>query len=162
MREYNLASVKAAFSSRRFWQYSFMMFGANIFGSVFSYEYKPYGLANGLSDEFLTWAGSFSSLVQIVTRLSIGIVYDLVGFKGPFLFLMVINLINSLICYQAVHSQFWYFICIQLNYVVLGGIFALFPAPASKTFGNKIGVRIYAIILMAAVAANGFDTILVH
>ena len=160
-REYNLVSVRAAFSSVRFWQYLIMMFGANIFGTFFSYEYKPYGLANKLEDNFLTWAGSFSSLTQVLARFTVGSLYDYLGFRLIFFILVIINITNSLICYWAVNYAWLYFMCIQLNYLFIGGVFSLFPAPASKTFGSNNGVRVYALILYSSVLASGLDTLLV-
>ena len=61
-RDYQVVSIKAAFSSKRLYQYGAMMFASNVFGTIFSYEYKPYGLANNIDDEFLTWAGTFTSI----------------------------------------------------------------------------------------------------
>lgn len=37
LKEYNLVSVKAAFSSVRFYQYFGMMILSNMFGGIFSY-----------------------------------------------------------------------------------------------------------------------------
>lgn len=161
-REYSLTTVKAAFKSLRFWQYVGMMFGANVFGTIFSYEYKPYGLANDLEDSFLTWAGSFSSVTQVIARFSIGFLYDYLGFRLLFFIIMGINVANSCVCYFAVAYPALYFICIQLNYFVIGGIFALFPAPAVKTFGGDVGVRVYALVLYSSVICSGFDTLLVQ
>lgn len=161
-REYNLVSVPAAFHSIRFWQYLTMMFGANIFGTFFSYEYKPYGLAHDIADGFLTWAGSLSSLTQVLARFTVGYLYDILGFRILFFVLMVINIANSVICYPAVNIPWLYFLCIQLNYFVIGGVFSLFPAPATNTFGGANGVRIYALILYSSVIASGFDTLLVN
>lgn len=48
-----------------------------------------------------------------------------------------------------------------MNYLVIGGIFALFPAPAVKTFGGDTGVRIYALILYSSVLCSVFVTLLV-
>lgn len=157
-----MVSVSAAFHSIRFWQYLSMMFGANIFLTIFSYEYKPFGLANGIDDSFLTWAGSFSSLTQVLARFTVGAIYDIMGFRIIFFILMVITIGNSLMCYWAVNLDWLYFICIQLNYFVIGGVFSLFPAPATKTFGGVNGVRIYALILYSSVVASGVDTLLVQ
>lgn len=161
-REYNMVSVTAAFKSIRFWQYLTMMFGANIFLTFFSYEYKPYGLAHDIEDSFLTWAGSFSSLTQVLARFTVGSLYDYLGFRIIYFVLMVINIANSVICYPAVSIPWLYFLCIQLNYFVIGGVFSLFPAPATNTFGDDNGVRIYALILYSSVIASGFDTLLVN
>jgi len=49
-----------------------------------------------------------------------------------------------------------------LNYFSIGGLFALFPTPAVKTFGQEIGPRVYAMVLYASVAASAVVTIVVH
>ena len=90
-----------------------------------------------------------------------GYLYDFFGFRLLFGIIMATNLANAMICYWAVSYKALYFICIQLNFFCIGGIFALFPTPACKTFGGDIGVRIYAIILFTSVISSGFDTILV-
>ena len=62
LHEYNLKTVSAAFKSTRFWQYFALLTLGNIFGGIFSYQWKPIGLAHKQGDEFLTWAGSISSI----------------------------------------------------------------------------------------------------
>ena len=52
---------------------------------------------------------------------------------------MTINALNAVICYEVKEIEWAYIICIELNYVVVAGIYALFPAPAMKTFGFKYG-----------------------
>jgi hypothetical protein len=69
----------------------------------------------------------------------VGYLYDKIGFKIIYLALMIIALTNSLVAYHALHIGWLYFICILACYMVIGGIFALFPASFEKTFGNKYG-----------------------
>ena len=52
--------------------------------------YKSYGLDEGLDDDLLTWAGSTSAIMNGLSRLSMGFLYDLVGFKVLFFFLMLL------------------------------------------------------------------------
>lgn len=75
-RTYELKSITAAFYSVRFYQFFFMMMLGNVFGGIFSYQYKPYGLANNLSDELLTDAAAISSFTQCFSRLLMGYLYD--------------------------------------------------------------------------------------
>lgn len=127
-----------------------MLFLANLFGGFFSYEFKPIGVSVQIEDNLLTWAASASSLVQAITRLSFGALYDKYGFKPLFYTLMSIGTINSIICYPARHVPWLYFICILLNYMVLAGLFATFPTPVAKTFGPQYGIQVYSMILVAS------------
>lgn len=138
--DYNLVKLRACFHSVRFWQYLSMMFLANVFGGFFSYEYKPIGNSVHISDSFLAWASSASSVVQAITRLSFGALYDKFGFRPLFMTIMIVCTINSLICYPARNIEWLYFVCIQLNYFVMAGIFSTFPTPVAKTFGPRYGI----------------------
>lgn len=89
-----------------------MMVLAQMFGGAFSYQYKQLGLANGISDHTLSWAGSTAAIVQAVTRLSVGALYDKLGFKKIFNVLMLINIFNSILAYPARTSTWLFFISI--------------------------------------------------
>ena len=55
---------------------------------------------------------------------------------------MVINVVNSVICYPAREYPPLYFVCILINYMVYAGIFAIFaifPTPDSQKFGPRYG-----------------------
>jgi len=138
-----------------------MMLAGNMFGGFFSYQYKTIGNSdpNVNNDLILSEAASVSGIVQFVTRLSIGALYDKLGFKLIFIVLMVINTANAFICYHVRKIMWLYIVCIELNYVVLAGIFALFPAPAIKTFGPKYGPQVYTLILLGAPASSILDMI---
>jgi len=99
-RKYELTHPYACFKSTRFYQYLFMMFAANIFSGFFSYQYKIIGNSHGGNDLILSAAASAAGLVQFVTRLCVGALYDHHGFKKIFYVLMSINAFNALFCYQ--------------------------------------------------------------
>lgn len=127
-----------------------MMLLSQMFGGFFSYIYKQLGLAVGIHDSVLTWAASMSSLVQAVTRLSFGALYDIYGFKRLYIILLSINVINGLICFYARSVTWLYFICIMLNYLVIAGVFAIFPVPVATTFGSKYGTSVYPLVLLGS------------
>lgn len=112
LREYDLVSLGSAFSSVRFWQYFFMLFAANVFGGSFSYLYKSIGLKNDISDHDLAWAASSSAIVQAISRLGFGYLYDICGFKTLFNVLMIINAVNSFLSYNMKTIAWAYFGCI--------------------------------------------------
>lgn len=100
-KTYELTSLSAAFKSKKFTQYFLMMFFGILFQGFFAYVYKPIGLASGLHDNLLAWAGSSAAVVQAVSRVGFGFAYDKVGFKKIFKCLMIINIVTALACYAA-------------------------------------------------------------
>ena len=75
---------------------------------------------------------------------------------------MSINACIGFISYSVVKIEWLYFICIQLNYMVLGGIFATFPSPCYNAFGQKNGARVYSSILFGSFFASGFSVLCVQ
>jgi len=138
-----------------------MMFLANIYIIFFMYQYKSFGLAHGISDFTLSLAGSVSGITQAITRLSTGYFYDKVGFKTLFYIIIIINLICSTACYFAVSVPWAYFICIQLNFMTLGAVFSLFPAPVVKTFGPTLGPKMYSFVMLSSPLVTVLVTIMV-
>jgi MFS family permease len=139
----NLISPYSCRYSVRFWQYFAIMFLSNVFGGFFSYQYKTiYESHHSKSkdaDIIMAWAASAAGIVQFITRISVGHLYDRLGFKPILNALMAINIANAMFCYQLKMLTVPYVACIELNYLVLGGIFAVFPAPVIKTFGIYYG-----------------------
>lgn len=156
-----LRSLFSALHSTRFYQYFLMMFLSNIFIGFFGYLYKPIGLAAKIPDSFLALAASIASLVQTATRFFVGFMYDIYGFKTIFSCIMALSVVISILCYPARHMPWLYFLCIQLDYITVAGIFALFPAPVSKTFGDKYGAQVYALILIAGPLGTVVNTFIV-
>jgi len=70
-----------------------------VFGGFFTYEYKPIGLSVNMSDHLLSWAASSAAVIQMVTRICVGYMYDKVGFKIIFISMMVVNSLNGAFCY---------------------------------------------------------------
>lgn len=80
------------------------------------------------------------------------------GFRTLFSILMIVNVVNSVIAYHALNNEYIYFICIQMTYFVVAGIFSLFPTPVAKTFGPKYGPQIYTIVVLFSTMSGGFTT----
>ena len=128
---------------------------ANVFCTFFSYSYKVYGENKEphppISEKTLTWAASIGSgIVNGLSRIALGALVDRVGFKKLFSILMVIQLINSLVCYWAAYWPAAYFMCVMLNYMCIGGIFAIFPVAVTNVFGLTVGPKIYVWILLGS------------
>ena len=108
------------------------------------YAYKTYGENKSphepISDSLLTWAASIGAgLVNGLSRFTLGTLLDKYGFKRLFTILMTSQLIVSLVCYHAAYWPWLYFVCILLNYMSLGGMFAIFPVSVQNVFGLEFG-----------------------
>ena len=98
----------------------------------------------------MSWAAISSGFVQFLTRFAVGHMYDHFGFKLIFNVLMVINALNGLVCYHVKMITWLYFLCIELNYFVIAGTFAVFPAAVVRTFGIFYGPQVYSLILIGS------------
>ena len=132
-----------------------MMITANVFSTFFSYSYKVYGENTEphppISEKTLTWAASIGSgIVNGLSRVVLGAVVDRVGFKTLFTILMTIQLVNSLISYWAAYWPAVYFTCVLVNYMCIGGTFAIFPVAVTNVFGLTTGPKIYVWILLGS------------
>merc|ERR1712228_407962 len=101
---------------------------SNAFGCFFSHAFKTYGMNvqphPPISDSTLTWAASIGSgTVNGLSRILMGAAVDKCGFKKLFTGLVVIQLINSLVCYSAAWYPAVYFACVLINFWCLGGLF---------------------------------------
>ena len=135
---------------------------ANVFGTCFSYSYKIYGENQEphppISDYLLTWAASIGSgFVNGLARITLGAIVDGVGFKTLFTVLMSLQLVNSLVCYWAAYVPWIYFACVMVNYMCLGGIFAIFPVAVTNVFGLEKGPQIYVWILLGTFFSSLFN-----
>jgi hypothetical protein len=69
---------------------------------------------------------------------------------------MFLNFANGLICYRVKTISWAYITCIEFNYLVIGGIYSVFPAPVIKTFGIYYGPQIYSLILISGPIVSVF------
>ena len=68
---------------------------------------------------------------------------------------------NALTCYWAAYIPSVYFLCVMLNYMCVGGIFAIFPVAVTNVFGLEVGPQIYVWLLLGSFVSsliNLFET----
>lgn len=76
------------------------------------YLYKTIGLSVGISDICLSIAASTASILQALTRVLLGYLYDKVGFRKLFFAIMTLQTLNALFCYHARNFTPLFFTCI--------------------------------------------------
>ena len=74
-----------------------------------------------------------------LSRIFFGTLVDKYSFKLLMGILMAIQLVNACVCFWAAYVPALYFICILVNYLVLGGLFAVFPVSVTNVFGLELG-----------------------
>ena len=65
--------------------------------------------------------------------------------------IMILQLVNACVCFWAAYEPALFFICIMINYFVLGGIYTIFPVSVTNVFGLEYGPQIYVQILFGPV-----------
>lgn len=75
---------------------------------------------------------------------------------------MALSILTSLVCYRAVGLLPLFVLCIQTNYAVLAGIFAIFPTSVVTSFGSKHGAQVYTAILVAGSISGLTSALLVN
>ena len=61
--------------------------------------------------------------------------------------LMVIQLVNSMVCFWAAFYPALYFACILINFMSVAGLFTIFPVSVTNVFGLEHGPSIYFMIM---------------
>ena len=74
-----------------------------------------------------------------LSRIFFGTLVDKYSFKLLMGILMAIQLVNACVCFWAAYVPALFFICILVNYLVLGGLFAVFPVSVTNVFGLELG-----------------------
>lgn len=153
----------SAFYSIRFWQFFFIMVLSNWFGTFFSYAYKPYGEGDGtkkfphdqISDSLLTWASSIGAgVINGGSRVVFGWLVDKYNFRSLMLILMTMQLVNACVCFWCAYVPALFFTCVLVNYVGVGGIFAIFPVSVTNVFGLERCSQIYVQILFGSFVSS--------
>lgn len=48
-------------------------------------------------------------------------------------------MVNGLICYWMRNYEYAFFACVQFNYFVIAGVYAVYPTSVVNTFGEEVG-----------------------
>lgn len=137
--KFEIKSARYCIYSIRFWQFLAIMIIGNYFATFFSYSFKPFGENTSphdqISDKLLTWAASIGSGLNGLSRIIFGRLVDKYSFKTLMNILMAVNLVNACVCFWAAYVPALFFICIMVNYLVLGGIYTIFPVSVTNVYG---------------------------
>lgn len=157
-----MVSLSACLHSRRFWEYfSFFVF-SDLLCVLFVGQYKSLALAHGYSDRSMSIAASLSSISQTLGRFISSSLYDVYGVKPVFLTMMIVMFILGITVYDMLQYPMIYLGLVQVNFYCLGGIFSIFPAPISKSFGPKFGAQVYTLALLGGLVSSLIITIMMQ
>mgnify|MGYP000927195903 FL=1 len=119
-----------------------------------SYSYKAFGESgeshDPISDSLLTWASSCGAGINGVARIIFGSLADKFSFRALMMVVLCIELGTALVIFPAAQVPALFFVCVLLNYTVVGGFFAIFPVSVTSVFGMEHGPQIYVQILIGS------------
>lgn len=139
--------------SMRFWQLLAIMVLGTYYGTFFMHAYKLFGQNTSahpqISDKTLTWAASIGAgLVNGLSRIGFGTLVDRYSFKALMSILMTIQLVNACVCFWAAFVPALYFVCILADFMVIAGLYTVFPVCVTNIFGLELGPQVYVQILL--------------
>jgi MFS family permease len=131
-------------------------FFINNMAAIFIFSlYKLFGLDIGIGDFFLATVGSLASIVNILGRITWGIVADKVSIKFAMVFIfaiMTVFLLTIYACTLGGRELYLIWVCV-LNFC-LGGNFTVIPTALARAYGVQYAAQIYGLLFTAQIIAG--------
>ena len=138
----------------------YQMIGMSFFTLYFLYMItntnRSFGQINNIDENFLSTLSKTYSIVNGISRVVWGILYDYFPFKKLMYYLLSIEIFISLTVYYIGEYQYIYFIYIIVSGVLFAGIIVIIMPLYNKIYGEKYSSKIYGI----AMGIYGFSCLL--
>jgi sugar phosphate permease len=121
-----------------------MMFFTIWYFFYIAISFKAFGESYGMSDLFLTFAGSAGSTANALTRLCVGTLMDYVSFKKIFSCVLILQFALAMTFTAIAHNQHLFLIWLLLTNAVMGATFVSTCTLFGKTFGSDVGSKVYS------------------
>lgn len=157
-----MVSLSACYHSKRFWHYFAIYVFQDLFLCLFMGQYRSLGLAHGLSDQMLSQAASLTGISQTVGRFLSSSLYDHLGLKPLFLFMMGATLLISYFIYDTLQYPNRYFLLIQFNFILLCSCNSIFPTHIVKSFGPKYGPQVLTLIMQGSIVGSCVQAVIMQ
>ena len=144
------------FSNRKIYQMIGMSFFTLYFLYMITNTNRSFGQINNLDENFLSNLSKTYSIVNGISRVIWGILFDYFPFKKLMYYLLCIEIFISLTVYYIGKYQFLYFIYIIVSGVLFAGIIVIIMPLYNKIYGEKYSSKIYGI----AMGIYGFSCLL--
>lgn len=109
----------------------------------------------GAGDGYYATVGAIGALANGIGRLAWGSVVDKLGYKTPYLAMLVIQAaVTALIPVTATAGTGPFLVAIALSFFCLGGMFSMVPSAVGILFGTADAAQIYSYLFSAFAVAS--------
>jgi hypothetical protein len=116
-----------------------------LFGFLLTNTYRPLGVSMHLDELGIQTLSKVYSLLNTFSRLLWGFLYDKFGFKYPYRFVCINQIICSSLIYLSASSIYTYFVCCCFGVLSFSGHIILFPNLVTKKFGIDNSVALLGV-----------------
>lgn len=154
-------TVSEAIRSPLFYYILFFFSLSSSGGYFIAANYKNLGIITINDDNFLNIVGSVGAVSNGLGRVLWGILMDKFKFFNSFLLLLILE-ITILASLKIVLDYKWlYLIWVGISFFCLGGHPVIFPPFTIKSFGTKVGSKVYGILFGGMFFGNFLQTFIV-
>ena len=124
----------------------FTMVGCTLlFGFLLTNTYRPFGVSMHLNELGIQSLSKVYTLLNTFSRIGWGLLYDKFGFKYPYRFVCINQIICSSLIYFSAQNIYTYFICCCFGVLSFSGHIILFPNLINKKFGIDNSVTLLGV-----------------
>jgi len=124
----------------------FTMVGCTLlFGFLLTNTYRPFGISMHLNELGIQSLSKVYTLLNTFSRILWGLLYDKFGFKYPYLFVCINQIVCSSLIYFSANNIYTYFICCCFGVLSFSGHIILFPNLVNKKFGIDNSVTLLGV-----------------
>ena len=124
----------------------FTMVGCTLlFGFLLTNTYRPFGVSMHLNELGIQTLSKAYTLLNTFSRILWGLLYDKFGFKYPYSFVCINQIVCSSLIYLSAKNIYTYFICCCFGVLSFSGHMILFPNLVTKKFGIDNSVTLLGV-----------------
>lgn len=116
-----------------------------VFGYFSTNTCRSFGALNGIDESFLQLMSKVSSFINGLFRIGWGFVFDWLGFKIPYLIVVINQIIVSGCFYFSAQNSYWYFAMNILENLTFSGHGTIAPPLVTQIFGMKNAIILLGI-----------------
>ena len=144
------------FNNRKIYQMIGMSFFTLYFLYMITNTNRSFGQINNLDENFLSFLSKTYSIINGISRIVWGILFDYFPFKKLMYYLLSLEIFISFTVYYIGEFKYLYFIYIIVSGVLFAGIIVIVMPLYNKIYGEKYSSKIYGI----AMGIYGFSCLL--
>lgn len=141
----NEKPLKQAALSFKFHMFNLMSVGTLFFGYFSTNTNRSFGSLNKIDETYLQTMSKVCSFLNGLFRIAWGFVFDCLGFKIPYLIVVVNQVVVSSTFYFSARNKYFYFAANLLENVTFSGHGTIAPPLVTQIFGMKNAIILLGI-----------------